>query len=166
MGVISSIPLDSGNTGLHPEGAGKNLLLQEEKVLQIPGTECRLGTAVLPLKQHSDLELVLTLCVWTWVCPGLSSLSFLSQGCRGPALPHVSILAPHSSQGHCSGPETKNALALPCILEEDSRHKRATASGGPHPQEEKTRKDCCVFIKLGSSCFLCRTHSHGGLALL
>lgn len=38
--------LDSGNTGIHSEGTGRNLLLEEEEVLQIPGIECMLGTAV------------------------------------------------------------------------------------------------------------------------
>lgn len=33
MSVISFLPLDSGNTGIHPEGAGGHLLQEEEEDL-------------------------------------------------------------------------------------------------------------------------------------
>lgn len=82
MGVISAIPLDSGNTGLHPEGTGRNLLLEEEEVLHIPGIECMFGTAVLA-PETTQGPGIGSDSVWTWVCAGLSPLSFLSQGYRG-----------------------------------------------------------------------------------
>lgn len=84
MGVTSSFPLDSGNTGRHPEGTGGYLLLEKEEDLQILGGRKRAYLVPLSslLKQNKGPG-INSDSVWTWACAGLSALSFLPQGYRG-----------------------------------------------------------------------------------
>lgn len=181
--LLGRIKLLQGQKGLgghfiHPpvprqqwgDSKGKNGdLLLEKEISQMHGMDhtC-LGFTSLVFETGSREPgsglYAATACLW--VCPSLSlRLSFPCGELSSLNLPSIHILAHLFSQGHFTGAETKNTLALPYILEEDSGTKEQVLSAPHPPQEENQERLHYVFMKLTSSCFLCCTHSDGGLAL-